>query len=137
MLKPIQRAPLEMAIGGEDEIGALAQRLFYSIERQICRIFSACGPRLLASFSWSGSATLMKLALSTSVTTLTPSCCSLARDLWLSSIASAGSFAPTSVAAACTQPFCSSLSDAHSLSLTQITLLLASCSVIDRTGATS
>src|SRR5271165_2193305 len=37
----------------------------YSIERQTCRIFSACGPRPLASFSCSGSAILMKLALST------------------------------------------------------------------------
>src|SRR5271163_3490181 len=134
-LQRVQRAPFQMAIGVEDEVRAPVHR--YWIERQTCRIFSAWGPRLLASLSCSGSAILMKLILSTSVTTLTPSFWSLASDLCSSAIACAGCFEPTSVAAACTQPFCSSVSEAHSLLLTQMTLLLASCSVIDSTGATS
>src|ERR1700677_4350954 len=135
VFKRVQQRPLQMAIGGKDEVRAPVHR--YWIERQTCRIFSAGGTRPLASLSCSGSAILMKLALSTLVTTLTPSFCSLASDLCSSAIACAGSFAPTSAAAACTQPFCSSVSEAQSLSLTQMTLLLASCSVIDSTGATS
>src|ERR1700677_2911212 len=134
-LERVQRPPLQMAIGGKDEVRAPVHR--YWIERQTCRIFSAWGPRPLASLSCSGSAILIKLALSTSATTLTPSFCSLASDVCSSAIACAGCFTPTSDAAACTQPFCSSVSDAHNLSLIQMTLLLASCSVIDSTGATS
>src|ERR1700678_3847035 len=135
VFKRVQHRPLQMAIGGKDEVRAPVHR--YWIERQTCRIFSAWGPRPLASLSCSGSAILIKLALSTSATTLTPSFWSLASDLCSSAIACAGCFEPTSAAAVCTQPFCSSLSDAHSLSLTQMSLLLASCSVMDSTAATS
>ena len=48
-----------------------------------------------------------------------------------------GSTLATSSAAAWTQPFCSSLRLFHTLSLTQMTLLFASCWVSDMTGATS
>src|SRR5262249_40501766 len=43
----------------------------------------------------------------------------------------------TSSAAAWTQLFCSGERPLHNLSLTQVKLLFASCSVIDSTGATS
>ena len=49
----------------------------------------------------------------------------------------AGSVLATSSAAACTHCFCWSLRLFQVLSLTQMQLLLASCSVIDRIGATS
>ena len=49
----------------------------------------------------------------------------------------AGIVRPTSSAAVWTQPFCSSLRLFHTLSLTQTTLLFASCSVNDMIGATS
>ena len=86
--KRVQHRPLEVTIGDEDEVGAPIHR--YWIERQTCRIFSAWGPSPLASLSCRGSAILIKLVLSTSATTLTPSFCSFASDLCSSAMACAG-----------------------------------------------
>src|SRR5215472_5299857 len=100
-------------------------------------IFSACGPSSFDSLSSRGSATATKPDLSTSVTTLTPIDRSLSCDSCSSLSALAGWVRLTSSAAACTQPCCSGVRLFQSLSLIQTRELLASCSVIESTGATS
>src|SRR5215212_9079425 len=101
------------------------------------RIFSACGPSSFASWSWIGCAALMKPALSTPSTTLTPSFFSRSADSFSSASAFMGSVRLTSSAAAWTHFFSSSEKLFQVLSETQMQLLLASCSVIESTGATS
>src|SRR6201987_3132905 len=93
-----------------------------------CRTFTAPGPSFWVSWSCNGSASLTKPDLSTSLTNLTPIFSSRAIDWCSRSKAFAGIVCPTSSAAACTQPFCSSLRLFQTLSLTQTTLLFASCS---------
>jgi hypothetical protein len=75
--------------------------------------------------------------LSTPVTIFTPIFSSLARDSLSISKALAGCTLFISSAAVCTHFFCSAIRLAHTLSLTNSTELLASCSVTDMTGATS
>jgi hypothetical protein len=79
----------------------------------------------------------MKPLLSTLSTTLTPIDFSLVSESFSSLSASAGSVRETSSAAACTHFCCSGVRLFQALSLTQRQLLLASCSVIESTGATS
>src|SRR5215467_15267405 len=100
-------------------------------------ILVACGPRSADILSRYGSAIFWKPDLSTSPTILTPIDLSLVADSCSSATALAGWLRLTSSAAACTQPFCSEERLFHSLSLTQVKLLFASCSVIESTGATS
>ena len=109
----------------------------YFTSRTSLRIFTACGPRSAADLSWIGCAFFMKPLLSTFSTTLTPSYFSLSPDSFSSLSAIAGSRFDTSSAAACTHFFCSAVRLFQVLSLTQMQLLFASCSVIDSTGATS
>src|SRR5215470_7396288 len=100
-------------------------------------ILVACGPRSADILSRYGFATFWKPDLSTSLTILTPIDFSLVADSCSSAIALAGWFLFTSSAAVCTHFCCSAERLFHSLSLTQVKLLLASCSVIESTGATS
>src|SRR5215471_17721105 len=100
-------------------------------------ILVACGPRSADILSRYGSAIFWKPDLSTSPTILTPIDLSLVADSCSRAIALAGWFLLTSSAAAWTQLFCSGERLLHNLSLTQVKLLFASCSVIDSTGATS
>src|ERR1700737_3072814 len=110
---------------------------FQLIARIRVLILSACGPSSLASLSRYGSAIAVKLFLSTSVTTLTPSDFSLTAAAFSSSNAFAGSLALISAADVSTHCLCSAERLCHNLSLTNTRALLASCSVIDSTGATS
>src|SRR6516162_354523 len=100
-------------------------------------ILVACGPRSADILSRYGSAIFWKPDLSTSLTILTPMDFSLTADSCSKATALAGWFLLTSSAAACTQPLCSEERLFHTLSLTQVKLLFASCSVIESTGATS
>src|SRR5215475_12087053 len=100
-------------------------------------ILVACGPRSADILSRYGSAIFWKPDLSTSLTILTPMDFSLVADSCSRAIALAGWFLLTSSAVACTQLFCSEERLFHNLSLTQVKLLFASCSVIESTGATS
>src|SRR3982750_1619329 len=101
----------------------------YFTSRTILRSLTACGPSSAASWSCTGPAAFMKPVLSTPSTTFTPIDFSLSAESFSSLSASAGSRLLTSVAAACTQPCCSGVRLFHVLSLTQMQLLLASCSV--------
>src|SRR5689334_17886340 len=107
------------------------------IERMMSLTFVACGPRSADILSRKGSAIFWKPDLSTSLTILTPIEVSLVADSCSSAIAFAGWFLLTSSAAACTHFCWSGVKPFQVLSLTQVKLLLASCSVIDSTGATS
>src|SRR5262249_28979292 len=100
-------------------------------------ILVACGPRSADILSRYGSAIFWKPDLSTSPTILTPIDLSLAEDSCSRATALAGWFRLTPSAAACTQSFCWDEKLFHNLSLTQVKLLFASCSVIESTGATS
>src|SRR5262252_7401326 len=87
-------------------------------------ILVACGPRSADILSRYGSAIFWKPDLSTSLTILTPMDLSLAADSCSNATALAGWFLLTSSAAVCTQPFCSEERPFHTLSLTQVKLLL-------------
>src|SRR5499427_6319692 len=87
-------------------------------------ILVACGPRSADILSRYGSAIFWKPDLSTSLTILTPMDFNLVAD-------------SCSRAVAWTQFFCSEEKLFHNLSLIQVKLLFASCSVIESTGATS
>src|SRR6516165_938405 len=97
-------------------------------------ILVACGPRSADILSRYGSAIFWKPDLSTSLTILTPIDFSLVADSCSSAIALAGWFLLTSSAAVWTQLFCSGERLLHNLSLTQVKLLFASCSVIVRSA---
>src|SRR5262245_4113388 len=160
MLKRVQRLPFEVAMtrnnkgqlwrGGRGKImgrGGAVRRglrpwpaspcLRHLMLRTSSRIFTACGPRSLASWSWIGCAALAKPDLSTPSTTFTPIFFSFSAESASSWSALAGSVLATSSAAAWTHCFSWSLRLFQVLSLTQMQLLLASCSVRDRIGATS
>src|ERR1700677_401152 len=107
----IERRPFQMPVGLQND------RCRHWMERQISRIFTACGPSPAAILSCNGFAAAMKPDLSTSVTNFTPSFSSFACDLCSSAMARAGSFVATSFAAASTQTFCSAVSESHSLPL--------------------
>src|SRR5439155_1395147 len=81
--------------------------------------------------------TSQKTVLSTFSTTFTPIVLSLSAESFSSLSAIAGSVLLTSSAAAWTHFCCSGVRLFQVFSLTQMQLLFASCSVIDRIGATS
>src|SRR5262245_7771774 len=160
MLERIQHPPFQMAVardherqvgqelpqtsGGMRWAAAISRRrpgrklrLDHLTLRTSSRIFTACGPSSLASWSWIGLAAVMKPDLSTFSTTLTPMVLSFVAESASSLSPSAGSFLATSSAAACTHCCSCGLRLFQVLSLTQMQLLLASCSVIESTGATS
>src|SRR5476651_1156136 len=100
-------------------------------------ILSACGPSSLASLSSIGLEIFWKPDLSTSVTILIPIPLSLSAAAASSSKAFFGSCVLTTLPAARTHFFWSSFRLVHSLSLIQRMALLASCWVIESTGAGS
>src|SRR5215208_6315903 len=157
-LDPVERRPFQVPLARADEGRRQQGRTAVQLEGRVPggrrlsrprsgrahlmlrtspRIFSACGPSSLASWSWIGCAALMKPVLSTPSTTLTPSFFSRSADSFSSASAFMGSVRLTSSAAAWTHFFSSSEKLFQVLSETQMQLLLASCSVIESTGATS
>src|SRR5476649_1428961 len=124
--RPVSR-PLYVTVEGRD----------YFIDEIRVLILSACGPSSLASLSSIGLEIFWKADLSTSVTILMPIPLSLPAAAASSSKAFFGSCVLTTLPAARTHFFWSSFRLVHSLSLIQRMALLASCWVIDSTGAGS
>src|SRR5262249_48835900 len=135
--EPVSDAHRRPRIAGERPDASPLRAAAYLMAPIELLILSACGPRSFASLSSIGLDIFWKLDLSTPVTILTPIV--LSRVVAASSSANAffGSWMLTSRPASKTHFRWSALRLFQSLSLIQTIALLASCSVIDKTGATS